>query len=206
MASLVFENKVPIAYRVAFVSKVRNVAYKLGIDPNWLMAIMYWESAGTFSTSIQNTIGATGLIQFMPSTAVGLGTTTTALKGMTAVNQMDYVYKYLLPYKGKMNNYIDTYFTIFFPIAIGKDDDWVLQTNKLSASVIAKQNPSFDTNKDGKIQVWEVRKIMLEKLPSEWLNNGSFSLAIKSYKGYILTGILLIAIGGLYIYKNFKKA
>jgi hypothetical protein len=202
--SLVYESKVPTSYRNDFVNKVREVSTRLDIDPNWLMAIMYWESASSFSPSIQNSIGATGLIQFIPSTARGLGTTTTELKNMSAVNQLDYVEKYLKVYKGKLNSYIDTYFAVFYPLAIGKPDDWVIQGGGILASQIAKQNPAFDVNKDSKVQVWEVKKVMLEKLPREWINDGSFGLAIKSYKGYLTVGLLLIAIGGLYIYKNVR--
>lgn len=202
--ALVYESKVPNSYRTDFVKKVREVSTRLGINPNWLMAIMYWESGSTFSPSIQNSIGATGLIQFIPSTAKGLGTSTTALKNMSAVDQLDYVEKYLNAYKGKINSYVDTYFAVFFPLAIGKPDDWVVQGAGISASQIARQNPAFDVNKDGKVQVWEVKKIILEKLPSEWVNNGSIGLAIKSYKGYLTIGLLLIAIGGLYIYKNVR--
>ena len=203
--ALVYESKVPNSYRNDFVKKVREVSNRLDINPNWLMAIMYSESARTFSPSIQNSIGATGLIQFMPSTARGLGTTTTELKNMSAVEQLDYVEKYLNVYKNKLKSYLDTYFAIFFPLAIGKPDDWVLQGAGLSSSLIANQNKMFNPNKDGKIQVWEVKKVMLEKLPTEWVNDGSFSLAIKSYKGYLTVGLLLIAIGGLYIYKNVRR-
>jgi hypothetical protein len=203
--ALVYESKVPNSYRTDFVKKVREVSTRLGIDPNWLMAIMYWESASSFSPSIQNSIGATGLIQFIPSTAIGLGTTTTALKNMSAVEQLDYVEKYLNTYKGKLKSYVDTYFAVFFPLAIGKPDDWVVQGGGVSASQIAKQNPAFDVNKDGKVQVWEVKKIMLQKLPSEWVNDGSFGLAIKSYKNYLAVGLLLIAIGATYIYNVRKR-
>lgn len=202
--ALVYEDRVPASYRVAFVDKVKSISSKLDIDPNWLMAIMQFESANTFSPSVTNPIGAVGLIQFTPNTAKGLGTTTSALKSMSAVNQLDYVYKYFLPHKGKLKNYIDTYFVVFFPLAIGKDDDWVIQATGISPSIIAKQNPSFDTNKDGKVQVWEVKKVMLERLPSQWLSNGSFSLAVKSYKNYMLFAILAV-IGGVYIYKKLKK-
>jgi hypothetical protein len=203
--ALVYESKVPTSYRNDFVKKVREVSTRLGIDPNWLMAIMYTESAKTFSPSIQNSIGATGLIQFMPSTAIGLGTTTTALKNMSAVDQLDYVEKYLKVYKNKLKSYVDTYFAIFFPLAIGKPDDWVIQGAGLSSSLIARQNPLFNTNKDAQIQVWEVKKVMLQKLPSEWVNDGSFGLAIKSYKDYLTIGLLLIAIGATYIYNVRKR-
>ena len=204
--ALVYEDKVPASYRTAFVDKVTSISDALGIDPNWLMAIMHFESAGTFSASVTNPIGATGLIQFMPSTAADLGTTTSELKNMTAVQQLDYVYKYFLPHKGKLNSYIDTYFVVFFPLAIGKPDDWVIQSNGISASIIAKQNPSFDVNKDGQVQVWEVKKVMLDKLPSEWLSNGSFSLVVKSHPVYVvLASVTVIGIICFFIYQNNKK-
>jgi hypothetical protein len=197
-----YQDKVPSSYRDEFVNKAQTIASNLSIDPNWLMAIMFWESAGTFSPSVQNKkTGATGLIQFMPNTANGLGTSTTELKKMSAVEQLDYVYKYYLPYKGKIKNYIDTYFVTFFPLAIGKPDDFVIESKNISSSLLASQNPAFDVNKDGKVQVWEVKKVMLEKLPKEWLKNGSVSLAIKSYKTQIITGILLIVAGATIYYK-----
>lgn len=170
---LIYENKVPASYRTAFVTKVKQVAKRLGINPNWLMAIMYFESAKTFSPSITNSIGATGLIQFMPNTAIGLGTTTAALRQMTAVQQLDYVEKYYLQnYKylkiTAASSYVDTYLITFFPAAVNKGLDFVIQTKNLSAALIAKQNPIFDVNKDGKITVREIQEVMLKKLPSEW--------------------------------------
>jgi len=204
--ALVFEDKVPASYRTDFVNKVKEISANLGIDPNWLMAIMYWESARTFSPSIQNpSAGATGLIQFMPSTARGLGTSTNALKQMSAVEQLDWVYKYYSSYKNKLNSYVDTYFVTFFPLAVGKPDNFVLQTNTLSPSLIATQNPAFDVDKNKTVQVWEVKKVMLERLPSEWLNSGSFGLFVQSYKGYLLVGLSLIIGGGAYFYYKIKK-
>ena len=199
--ALIYENKVPASYRVAFVEKVKKISDNLGIDPNWLMAIMYFESARTFSPSITNSIGATGLIQFLPSTAKSLGTSTSELRKMTAVQQLDYVEKYLKAYKGKYKSYIDVYFAVFFPLAIGKPDDWIIQAQGISASAVYNSNPAFRVLKDGKIRVWEVKKVMLEKLPSEWINNGSFGLAVKAYKNYFAVGILLIVAGATLYYK-----
>jgi hypothetical protein len=170
---LIFQNSVPAAYREPFIAKVKQVCSRLGIDPNWLMAIMYFESARTFSPSITNSIGATGLIQFMPSTARGLGTTTDALRNMSAVQQLDWVEKYYKQnYKylkiTKASSYVDTYLITFFPAAVNKGLDFIIQTKSLSAALIAKQNPIFDNNKDGKITVREVQEVMVNKLPKEW--------------------------------------
>src|SRR5205085_3198990 len=65
----------------AFKDKVVQIASDLGTNPNFLMAVMSFESGGTFSPSIKNAAGsgAVGLIQFMPPTAKGLGTSTAAL-------------------------------------------------------------------------------------------------------------------------------
>src|SRR5208282_3601342 len=87
------------------IIKLDNVAKFLGIPDDWLAAVIAWESGWSFDPAKQNSIGATGLIQFMPSTAKGLGTTTDALKAMTFVEQMDWVQKYLAVYKGKYNEF-----------------------------------------------------------------------------------------------------
>ena len=153
--------------RSAFIAKVVSISKILGIEPEWLMQVFMNES-GMNHQAVNKTSNATGLIQFMPDTAKALGTTVEALKAMTNVQQLDWVYKYLSPYTGRMQSYIDVYFTVFFPLAVGKPDDWVFQTSKLSAAIIAKQNPVFDLNKDGKLTVAEVREAMLRKVPSEW--------------------------------------
>jgi hypothetical protein len=151
----------------AFIAKVISTSQRLNIEPEWLMQVFNSES-GVNHLAVNPITNATGLIQFMPNTAVSLGTTVAALKAMTNVQQLDYVYKYLAPYAGRMQSYIDVYFTVFFPLAIGKPDDWVFQTATLSANKIATQNPIFDLNKDGKLTVAEVREAMLRRVPSGW--------------------------------------
>ncbi|MDR2963464.1 MAG: lytic transglycosylase domain-containing protein [Bacteroidales bacterium] len=152
--------KIYIKSNVAeFLQKTEEIAQKLSIHPNWLLAVMTIES-GINHQVVNPNGGATGLIQFMPDTAVGMGTSTAALKNMTNVQQLDYVYKYLLPFKGKMTRFVDVYFAVFFPLAIGKPDTWVFETQKLSRAKIAAANPLFDTNKDGMLTVYEVREAM----------------------------------------------
>src|ERR1051325_8702175 len=88
----------------AFRQKVIQIAANLQIDPNFLMAIMSFESGASFSPSKQNAAGsgAVGLIQFMPKTAKNLGTSTQELAGMTAVRQLDFVELYFMPFKGRL--------------------------------------------------------------------------------------------------------
>jgi hypothetical protein len=150
-----------------FIRKVKDISYVLGIDPNWLMHVMWSESR--INPNARNPIsGAIGLIQFMPATAASLGTSLDELKAMTNVQQLDYVFKYLKTYKGKLNSYIDLYFSVFFPLAIGKPLDWIFQASNLGASLIAQQNPAFDINKDGKLTVAEVQAAMLSLIPASF--------------------------------------
>jgi hypothetical protein len=177
--------------RSAFEAKVKTIAEKLGINPNWIMVVMNNES-GLNAQAVNKQSGdnsdpytrspyrATGLIQFMPTTAIWLGTSTQALYRMTNLEQLDYVYLYFKPYIGRLKSYFDLYMITFFPAAMGKPDDYVIQTSKVKASVIAKQNPSLDINKDGKITVGEARKTMLKAIPAEFLDDVLSTLEKKS--------------------------
>lgn len=149
-----FDSYIP-SPKAEFCNKLKDICLKLAINPEWLLAVMWIESRIN-PKAVNQQSGATGLIQFMPSTASTLGTTTAELKKMDAVQQLEYVYKYLKPYADKMKSFVDVYFAVFFPAAIDKSLDYVLQTSKLSAALIAKQNPGYDINKDSKITVGEV--------------------------------------------------
>lgn len=161
--SLIFTEKVK-TNQTAFVNKVEYICQKLAINPNWLMAVMNFES-GLNASKENPKSKAVGLIQFMPNTAVSLETSVSALKTMTNVDQLDYVYKYLAEYKSKIKNFIDLYFAVFFPLAIDKPLEWVIEAKKLSRSKIAEQNPVFDINKDNKITVAEVQEIIFSRIP-----------------------------------------
>jgi hypothetical protein len=161
----------------AFVAKVIAISAKLGIKPNWLMVVMHNESGinaqivnkqkgDSSDPYTRSAYRATGLIQFMPTTAVWLGTSTQALYKMTNLEQLDYVYKYFKGFAGKIKSYFDLYMITFFPVAVGKPDDFVIQSKSVSASTIARQNPSFDINKDFKITVGEAKQSMLKAIPA----------------------------------------
>lgn len=106
-----------------FDMKMQEVADSLGWLKEWLYAVMYVETAGTFSPSIKNTkSSATGLIQFMSQTAKGLGTTVEDLAKMNGVKQLDYVLKYFKPYKNKVKNGYDVYLAVFRPAWLDNKD------------------------------------------------------------------------------------
>jgi hypothetical protein len=108
-----------------FLSRVCDICGDLGIEPDWLMSCMAFETGRTFSPKIYNQAGsgAVGLIQFMPSTAATLGTTTAVLSNMTAVQQLDFVHKYFLPYHDRLHSLEDVYMAILWPRGIGLDLD-----------------------------------------------------------------------------------
>lgn len=135
-----------------FRNKVRAISGRLGCAPDDLMSCMAWESGRSFSPSKKNMAGsgATGLIQFMPSTAKALGTSTAALAALTAVQQLDWVEKYFQPYKGKLNTLADLYMAILWPAGVGKPMEYVLW-DKATRPTTYRQNAGLDINHDGAI-------------------------------------------------------
>jgi hypothetical protein len=139
----------------AFMGKVNEVSTDLGINPNDLLRVIEFETAKSFSPSVRpyakdgkRISSAVGLIQFLESTAEGLGTTTEALSNMTAAEQMDFVGKYLAPYKGKIKNFGDVYMAVHWPAAVGKDEAYVMYEK---GSKAYEGNKSLDTNGDGTV-------------------------------------------------------
>ena len=145
-----------------FKERVLWIGEDLGFDPNWLMDCMAFESAETFRADIRNAAGsgATGLIQFMPSTAQALGTTTDRLAQMAPEDQLNFVWKYFAPYKNKIKNLDDMYMAILWPKAVGKADSYALFQG---GTVAYRQNAGLDINKDNKITKAEAAAKVREK-------------------------------------------
>lgn len=135
-----------------FRAKVVLIASRLGCSSSDLMTCMAWESGRSFDPGKKNMAGsgATGLIQFMPDTATGLGTSTAELSRMTAVQQLDWVEKYFQPYKGKLRDLSDIYMAILWPKAVGQPLEYVLW-DKNSRPTTYRQNAGLDGNRDGAI-------------------------------------------------------
>lgn len=95
-----------------FIEAVEEMAERLETEPQYVLAAMSFETGGTFNPAIQNSIGATGLIQFLRSTAIGLGTTTEILKNMSAVEQLEFVEKYFDPFAGRLDTLVAVYTSI----------------------------------------------------------------------------------------------
>jgi hypothetical protein len=133
-----------------FKARAQWIADTLDCNINDLMACMAWESGESFRADIKNGAGsgATGLIQFMPSTAKALGTTTAKLASMTSEDQLSYVYKYFKPFAGRLKNLGDLYMAILWPKGVGKPDHYVL-FDRTKTPTTFRQNAGLDVNKDG---------------------------------------------------------
>jgi hypothetical protein len=142
-----------------FKKKVEKIATLLGVRSSDLMAIMKQESGVNPAIYNKAGSGAVGLIQFMPKTAIALGTTTDELAKMDGVQQLDYVYKYF-KMTGVGNGTLgDLYMAVFMPKYVGYDDETVLGRvgdPGFSGKVYA-QNKGLDRNHDGSITVADVK-------------------------------------------------
>ena len=169
LIEMIYEQYIPKTELQKFSDNLKVICTKLDIKPAWLLQVMYMESR--LRPDIENTAFpfkdgyATGLIQFIPSTARSLGTTTAALKALTRVEQLDYVLKYFEPFAGKMKSFYDVYLVVFFPAAINQPNDYVFETKWLKRSQIASQNPAIDLNKDGKITMTEFKEYCRKGIP-----------------------------------------
>lgn len=144
-----------------FFSRVINISKALNCNPDDLMAIMNLESRGFKLNAVNPKSGATGLIQFMPNTAKELGTTTQQIARMTALEQLDYVEKYLQQQKTRAGfssthhlNSGELYALIFRPKYA--KNNVVAREGELAY----KNNKILDTNKDGMITKQDLSNIL----------------------------------------------
>jgi hypothetical protein len=126
-----------------FKSRVEKFATEYNTTADQFYRVMYAESR-ILPDAYNKDGGASGLIQFMPSTAKGLGTTTDYIRSLSATQQMDWVEKYFRKAGLRKGATVyDMYALVFFPIIVGKSDDWIIQTKKLSAELVSKSNPAI---------------------------------------------------------------
>jgi hypothetical protein len=152
--------------------KVRELAGKLRIKELWLYKIIYIESRGMSTAvyykkgddkdpSIRCNYRATGLIQFLPSTAIALGTTNAELYKMSVNEQLDYVSKYfeLVSKYKRIRSITDLYLAVFSPSSVGLDPSHII-AGKNSKVVI--NNRGLDTNKDSTITIKDVQTLLAD--------------------------------------------
>ena len=142
--------------------KIKGIADRLNCNHQDLMAIINAESG--FNPKARNKFsGATGLIQFMPKTARGLGTSIDELADMSAIEQLDYVEQYLQSIKKAVFRKdhalsgAELYALIFLPKNAGKE------------ALAFKGHPYYDLNKgldldgDGIISKEDLKNVVRSK-------------------------------------------
>ena len=163
------------SYGPEFLRGINDLAQKYNLDPTDLLANMAAESG--ISPSIKNkTGGAVGLIQFMPSTAKDLGTSSEELSKMSAVEQLKYVDKYFKQVgldksakeaksKGKKVTASTLYSKVFLPLYADAPEDTVLgkkgspellKGTNFTLGKIYEQNSSLDVDHNDIIQKFEL--------------------------------------------------
>jgi len=140
---LAWGSRVPSWFR----DRVIRLAREGGFDPSHLMACMKFES--NFNPEARNpNSSASGLIQFMESTAEGLDTTIEAIRSMSAMEQLEMVDAYFRPYFGRIHSLSDCYMAILNPASIGLAEDAIIFP---AGSRAALANRGLDINHDNAV-------------------------------------------------------
>jgi len=196
------------------LSSLADISNKYGFASEWLVNLINFETGKTFNPAIKNSIGAVGLIQFLPSTAKGLGTTTDALSRMTFKQQLVYVDKYIysilknhLTPEGKVpDNFTqgDLFMTIFYPVAVGKPNFVFPDSVKQANAGISK--PFDYVEKALKVAVFPLSMFpyTLDEVKKKFGEVAKFTK--KNWMPIVITIVGLAGIG-YYLYKTkaFKK-
>ena len=152
-----------------FEDKVCQVSRKLSIPPEWLMAVMHSESRFDASVSNYKGSGATGLIQFMPTTVKDYDVTIKQLRNMNHVEQLDFVYEYLNDKKERYHefeNLTDLYLAILYPQALNEDYCYTLYALPSQAY---RQNSGLDHDRDGRVTISDIDKYLKRIYPSAYM-------------------------------------
>ncbi len=158
------ETAEPYVYDIEdFEKKVRETAQKLNIPPEWLMAVMHSESRFDASVANFKGSGATGLIQFMPTTAQDFDITTAKLRNLNHVQQLGYVYAYFDAKRKQYKEYeslTDLYLAVLYPKALGEDYCYTMYAHP---SKQYELNKGLDVNKDNRVTVQDIDQFLKQK-------------------------------------------
>jgi len=217
--SLVYIDKIPQLNRNAFEKKVIEVANYLEINPNWLMILMNFETAGQMKPTTTNSKGCVGFIQFCSDglyngesakKILGKWHTLQAIKNSGYVGQMNYVRDFFVPYKDKIETIYDLYVALFYPYALGRGDSFKFgsEISPERVKTVANQNKAISQGKEY-ITYKEVRAMV----DGQMKKANYFVAKVDSYTSNIKMlkrnkwGIILISVGigiGTYLYLKNK--
>ncbi len=165
-----------LAESAEFRAEAQAVASRIGVSLADLYKVM-WKESGINTHAVNPISGATGLIQFIPSTAKGMGTSVHEIRNMTPLQQLSLVERYYRPYAGRVKDYVDLYLVTFYPYALGKGDDYVFGSQNGTAEKNRNQNQviaNFSSRPDRLIDNKAFRAYALAKTPA-WIDAESGS-------------------------------
>ncbi|MEJ2325399.1 MAG: transglycosylase SLT domain-containing protein [Chromatiaceae bacterium] len=147
--------------------------WRRGWNPDGLVAYVSSESNWN-PAAVNPSSGATGLAQFMPTTAKGLGTTVEDLRTMTVRQQLPWVFKYFDKASGGKPIPILDFKVLGFSTAHppGSPDDTVLYP---AGSAGAKANPAY-TDESGAMTFGSVRAKQAMYIASKGAERRSFEV------------------------------
>lgn len=150
-----------------FIRGVEAMAGRIGTRPEYLLAVMSFETGGSFSPGVRNAAGsgATGLIQFMPATARELGTSTEALARMSATEQLEYVERYFARRSdpGDLNTLEGVYTTVLY----GSPRPDPASTLFSSGTAAYRMNAPLDLDRDGRITAGEATSFVRNRIDGD---------------------------------------
>lgn len=130
---------------------LHEVAARLGVPPDWVAAVINFETAGTWDPRIKNpNSSAMGLIQFLDTTAKGLGYTSAfdlVNKHPTIESQLrGPVLKYFLNHGPKFKSKQELWFSVFMPRYKRAPLDTVIYADdKVKQAAFRRANPGIVT-------------------------------------------------------------
>ncbi len=144
-----YELNLGISNKEEFIYELIKIAEDLDVHPEYLLAVMNFETGGTYDSCELNKAGsgAIGLIQFTDIAIKDINQkyntelTKQKLCIMSNVEQLKYVKYYFelqKGYHGPITNLEDAYMAVLWPAGIGEAPNYI---------IIAKNNPAYKYNK-----------------------------------------------------------
>lgn len=144
-----------------FFEALAAIALELGAKPRDMLCVMMAES-GVMAKAHNPNGHASGIFQAMPQTLKNLGWAAghEAFRALSAEEQLPYVRRYYLPYKGRLGSVAALYVATFLPALLShaSDPNYVLVQRDTKLGWAYAPNAGFDANHDLAITVRELEQ------------------------------------------------
>lgn len=215
------QNKVGSAYNEV-IREFGVLESMTGIPKEYHIALALHESG--INPRIENSIGAVGLFQWLPSTYMGLGYTREQMLNMSVAEQVRVQQKFIRPLVGKVRTWHDVYLYNFFPVAVLQkwDDSHVIEYGTLTAAKVANSNAPLDLNNDKQITVAEYKQYIeqylkkrgfdmsniiteMEYIPTDYSKANEKKKILKNVLFGFLGMVLIFVVGRMIVRKIRRK-